>query len=152
MADTTLATNRAAFRDYHILETLEAGLVLTGTEIKSLRQHRVSLADSFARIDGSEVFLYNMHVEPYEQGNRENVEPKRPRKLLLHRRQIEQLIGQTIQRGLVVVPLKLYVKHGFAKVELAVAKGKRQYDKRETLRRRETQREIDRTLKARKRR
>ena len=147
-----LATNRTALRDYEIIETVEAGLVLAGTEIKSVRRRNVSLEDSFARIDGEEVFLYNMHVGPYEQGGRYNLEPKRLRKLLLHRRQIERLHGLLSQKGLALVPLRLYLKGGFAKIELAVGKGKKFYEKRETIRRRETDRELRRLLRARQKR
>ena len=111
-----LATNRTALRDYEIIETVEAGLMLAGTEIKSIRRRNVSLEDSFARIDGEEAFLYNMHVGPYEQGGRDNLEPKRLRKLLLHRRQIERLHGLLSQKGLALVPLRLYLKGGFAKI------------------------------------
>lgn len=145
---TALATNRKALRDYHVVETLEAGIALVGTEIKSIRNRRVSLEDSFGRIDGGEVFLYNMHVSPYEQGGRFNVEPTRQRKLLLHRRQIDRLEGLLSRRGLALVPLRLYLKRGLAKVELALCKGKRQYEKRAVLRKRELDRELRRTLKA----
>ena len=149
MSDTPpLATNRKAFRDYQVLESFESGIMLVGTEIKSMRNRRVSLEDSFARIDGSEVFLYNMHVSPYEQGGRFNVEPKRQRKLLLHRQQIDRLEGLLNRRGLTLIPLRLYLKHGLAKVELAVCKGKRQYEKRDVLLKRELDRELRRTFKA----
>ena len=143
----TFATNRKARRDYTILETYHAGLMLSGTEIKSIRQHRVSLDDSFARIDGGELFLYNMHVSPYEQGGRDNVDPVRPRKLLMHRREIDRLMGVTAQRGLTLVPLRLYQAHGLAKVELAVAKGKRVFEKRDRIRERELDREIRRRMR-----
>ncbi len=143
-----LATNRKALRDYQVLESLEVGIMLAGTEIKSMRNRHVSLEDSFARIDGDEVFLYNMHVSPYEQGGRFNVEPKRQRKLLLHRPQIDRLEGLLSRRGLTLIPLRLYLKHGLAKVELAVCKGKRQYEKRDVLRKRELDREVRRTFKA----
>ena len=117
-----------------------------------MRNRRVSLDDSFARIDGREVFLYNMHVNPYEQGGRFNVEPKRQRKLLLHRPQIDRLEGVLSRRGMTLIPLRLYLKHGLAKVELAVCKGKRQYEKRDVLRKRESDQELQRTLKAYRRR
>jgi SsrA-binding protein len=142
-----IATHRKALRDYHILESLEAGLELVGTEIKSMRNRRVSLEDSFARIDGGEVFLYNMHVSPYEQGGRYNVEPKRLRKLLLHRQQIERLHGVVSRRGVALIPLRVYLKHGLAKVELALCKGKKLYEKRAVIREREVARELRRTLK-----
>ena len=149
MTDSSLlATNRKALRDYQVLESFEVGIMLVGTEIKSMRNRRVSLDDSFARIDGDEVFLYNMHVSPYEQGGRFNVEPKRQRKLLLHRQQIDRLEGLLTKRGMTLIPLRLYLKHGLAKVELAVCKGKRQYEKRDVLRKRESDEELRRTFKA----
>ena len=151
-AEPTFATNHKARRDYTVLETYEAGVELKGTEIKSIRQHRATIDDSFARIDGGELFLYNMHVSPYEQGGRYNVEPKRLRKLLLHRREIERLIGLLSKRGLTLIPLRLYLKRGVAKVELAVCKGKKLYEKRDTIRQREIERETRRTFKAYRRR
>ena len=151
-ASSVLATNRKALRDYHIMETVEAGVALAGTEIKSIRRHNVSLEDSFARIDGGEVFLYNMHVGPYEQGGRYNLEPKRLRKLLLHRRQIERLSGLLSQKGLSLVPVRLYLKSGFAKIELAVGKGKKLYEKRDTIREREVDRELRRLLRTKQKR
>ena len=147
MAETAIATNRKAPRDYQILESMEAGVVLLGTEIKSIRNRRVSLDDSFARIDGNELFLYNMHVNPYEQGNRFNVEPTRARKLLLHRKEIDRLAGVLKQKRVTLVPLKLYQKHGLIKVELALGRGKRIFEKRETIREREADREIQRRLR-----
>ena len=141
------ARNRKALRDYAILETHEAGLELRGTEIKSIRQHRVSLDDSFARIDGDELFLYNMHVSPYEQGGRFNVEPTRVRKLLMHRREIDRLRGLLSQQRVTLIPLRLYQQHGLAKVELAVGKGKRLFEKRERIREREMDREIQRRMR-----
>jgi len=138
------ATNHKARRDYEILETCEAGIALQGTEIKSVRQHRVSLDDSFARIDGGELFLYNMHVSPYAQGGRFNSEPTRPRKLLLHRREIDRLAGVLSQKRVTLIPLRLYQRHGLAKVELAVGKGKRVFEKRDRIREREMDREIQR--------
>ena len=143
----TLATNRKARRDYTILETYEAGLELRGTEIKSIRQHHASLDDSFARIDGGELFLYNMHVSPYEQGGRFNVDPVRPRKLLMHRREIDRLAGLLSQKHVTLVPLRLYQQHGLAKVELALGKGKRVFEKRERIREREMDREIQRRMR-----
>lgn len=142
-----VATNKKAFHDYFIEETYEAGIVLTGTEIKSLRLGRANLKDSFARISGGEVFLHNMHISPFDQGNRFNHEPTRARKLLLHRVEISKLIGLTKERGYALVPLKIYLKGGFAKVELALAKGKKSYDKRETIARRDANREIARALR-----
>ena len=153
MTDSSLlATNRKALRDYQVLESFEVGIMLAGTEIKSMRNRRVSLDDSFARIDGREVFLYNMHVSPYEQGGRFNVEPKRQRKLLLHRQQIDRLEGLLSRRGMTLIPLRLYLKHGLAKVELAVCKGKRQYEKRDVLRKRESDEELRRLLRNRQKR
>ena len=147
-----MATHRKALRDYHVLESVEAGIMLTGTEIKSVRNRRVSLEDSFARVDGDEVFLYNMHVSPYEQGGRYNVEPKRLRKLLLHRSQIERLHGVLSRKGVALIPLRVYLKHGLAKIELGVCKGKKQYEKRDQMREREIERELHRTFKAYRRR
>jgi len=143
-----LATNRKVLRDYRILESVEAGIMLVGTEIKSIRNRRVSLDDSFARIEDGEVFLYNMHVSPYDQGGRYNVEPTRLRKLLLHRQQIDRLEGFLTQKGCALVPLRMYLKHGLAKIELAVGRGKKQYEKRETVRTREIERDLRRTFKA----
>ena len=148
----TLATNRKAKRDYDIMETTEAGLELKGTEIKSIRQHRVSLDDSFARVDEGELFLYNMHVSPYEQGGRYNVDPIRVRKLLMHREQIHRLAGLLTQKRLTLVPLRLYRKHGLVKVELAVGKGKRVFEKRDRIREREMDREIQRAVRTRQKR
>ena len=146
-AEPTLATNHKARRDYEILETHEAGLELRGTDIKSIRQHRVTIDDSFARIDEGELFLYNMHVSPYEQGNRYNPDPIRLRKLLMHRQQINRLAGMLSQRRVTLIPLRLYEKHGLAKVELAVGKGKRVFEKRDRIREREADREIQRRLR-----
>lgn len=151
MADVkTIAVNRKAYHDYHILETLEAGIVLTGTEIKSVRAGRVNLRDSFARAENGELWLFNTHIARYEAGSHYNHEPTRPRKLLLHRKQIDSLIGTATQKNLTLVPLKLYIKNRVAKVELGVARGKRLYDKREAIARREAEREIERSLKARR--
>ena len=137
-----VAQNKKARHDFHIEETFEAGIVLQGTEIKSIRVGKVSIKDSFARIENGEVFLYNMHISPYEQGNRYNHDPLRTRKLLLHRREISKLIGASKEQGYSLVPLKLYLKDGFAKIQLALAKGKKLYDKRENLKQKDAQREI----------
>jgi len=137
-----IATNRKAGLNYELGDRWEAGLVLTGTEIKSVRSRHVNLNESFARIVGGEVVLYNCRISPYAAGNRFNVEPDRSRKLLLHRQEIERLIGFTARKGMSLIPTKLYLKHGLAKVEIAVAKGRRQYEKREAIRRKETQREL----------
>ena len=147
-----IATHRKALRDYELLERWETGIQLVGTEVKSIRNRQVSLEDSFARIDGNEVFLYNMHVNPYAQGGRFNVEPKRVRKLLLHRQQIERLTGLLSKRGVTLVPIRLYFKHGLAKVELALGKGKKLYEKREAIREREMERELRRMVRSRQKR
>ena len=139
--------NRKAKHDYHILETYEAGIVLTGTEVKSLRAGNVSLADAYAKVENGEVFLYNMYIAPYDKGNIFNPDPRRPRKLLLHEREIKKLYGKTQERGLTLVPLSIYFnERGWAKVELALAKGKKIYDKKEAIKERETKREIERHL------
>ena len=145
--EPTLATNHKARRDYAVLETHEAGLELKGTEIKSIRRHHVTIDDSFARIDGGELFLYNMHVGPYEQGGRYNVNPIRPRKLLMHRREIDRLAGLLAQQRVTLIPLRLYEKHGLAKIELALGKGKRVFEKRDRIREREADREIQRRMR-----
>jgi SsrA-binding protein len=144
-----VATNRRATHDYFIDDRIEAGLVLTGTEIKSIREGRVNLAEGYARITNGEAWLVNIHIAPYEQGNRYNHEPRRDRKLLLHKDQISWLIGKVRQRGYTLVPLQLYLKRGKAKVELGLARGKRQYDKRESIARRDAEREIERSLRSR---
>lgn len=144
-----VAVNRRATHDYFIDDRIEAGLVLTGTEIKSIREGRVNLREGYARVLNGEAWLVNVHIAPYEQGNRYNHEPLRDRKLLLHRDEIARLIGQVRQRGYTIVPMQLYLKHGRAKVELGLARGKREFDKRESIARREAQRDIDRALRAR---
>ncbi|MFB1098140.1 MULTISPECIES: SsrA-binding protein SmpB [Bacillaceae] len=142
-----LAQNKKANFDYAIEETIEAGIVLQGTEIKSIRAGRVNLKDSFARIDRGEVRIINMHISPYEQGNRFNHDPTRTRKLLLHRKQIDKLIGQTQQQGYSLVPIKLYIKDGFAKILIGVGKGKKKYDKREDLKQKQMKRDVDRAVR-----
>ncbi len=139
--------NRRARHDFHILETVEAGLALRGCEVKSLRQGQASLAESFARIDDGEVFLYGMYIAPYQEGSYNNPPPRRPRKLLLHRREIDRLAGKAKGAGCTLVPLRLYFKRGYAKVSLALVRGKRQYDKREAIKKREADREIRRAIK-----
>jgi len=139
--------NRKAYHDFHILETMEVGIALVGTEVKSMRDGRVNLKDSYARIDRGEVVLHGMHVSPYEAGNRYNHEPERPRKLLLHKREIMRLVGRVEERGLTLVPLSVYFRRGKVKVELALAKGKKEYDKREAIMRREAEREVSRVVK-----
>ena len=142
-----IAQNRKARHDYSIIDTVEAGLVLQGTEIKSIRNGRINLKDGFARIRNGEAFLYNVHISPYEQGNIFNHDPLRTRKLLLHKKQINKLIGETKNTGITLVPLKVYIKDGYAKVLIGLAKGKKQYDKREDLKRKAVDRQISRTLK-----
>lgn len=142
-----LVDNRKARHDYEILETFEAGLVLTGTEIKALRTGRGNLRDSYARVENGEIMIYNFHISPYEQGNRANVDPLRLRKALMHREEIRRLLGKTREKGLSLIPLKVYLSHGYAKVELGLARGKKQYDKRTAIAERETARERERALK-----
>ncbi|RFU64009.1 SsrA-binding protein SmpB [Peribacillus glennii] len=142
-----VAQNKKANHDYFIEETFEAGVVLQGTEIKSIRAGKVNMRDSFAKIERGEVFLHNMHISPYEQGNRYNHEPLRTRKLLLHRKQINKLIGETKEVGYTIVPLKVYLKNGFAKVLIGLGKGKKQYDKREDLKKKEAKRDIERAFR-----
>ena len=140
--------NRKARHEYHIDETFEAGIALKGTEIKSIRAGKANLQDSFARVENGELVLYNMHISPYEQGNRFNHEPKRPRKLLMHKREIMRLFGQTREKGSSLIPLKAYFKeNGRVKIELALARGKKKYDKREDIATRDAKREIERALK-----
>lgn len=140
--------NRKARHDYFIEETLEAGIVLTGTEVKSLRGGKANIKDSFARVENGEVVLYDMHISPYEQGNRFNHEPRRPRKLLLHKEEIRRLIGKTREKGLTLIPLRVYFNsQGRAKVELALARGKKLYDKREAIRERDAKREIEKAFR-----
>lgn len=142
-----MAVNRKARHDYHIEETYEAGIVLTGTEIKSIRAGRVNIRDSYARVENGEVFLLNAHISPYEQGNRYNHDPLRPRKLLLNKREIRQLHSKTQEKGLTLIPLRIYLKNGRAKLELAVARGKKLYDKREDIAARDAKREMERAFK-----
>lgn len=146
-----VADNRKARHDYFIEETYEAGIALAGTEVKSIRAGKVSLRDSYAEVLDGEVFLQQMHISPYEKGNRFNHDPKRPRKLLLHKREIKRLLGQTTQKGYTLIPLRLYFKRGRVKVELALGRGKKLYDKREDIARRDAQREIARALSDRNR-
>ncbi|HET7522065.1 MAG TPA: SsrA-binding protein SmpB [Bacillales bacterium] len=145
----TLAQNRKARHDYFIEETYEAGIVLRGTEIKSIRKGSVNIKDAFARIKEGEMFLHNMHISPYEQGNRYNHDPVRTRKLLMHRKEIDKLFGATKEKGYSLVPLKVYIKNGYAKVLIGLAKGKKKYDKRETLKRKTAQREVERAMRER---
>lgn len=143
-----IANNKKARHDYFIEEVYEAGMALTGTEIKSMRQGRVNIKESYAKIEGNELILYGMHISPYEQGNRFNVDPLRPRKLLLHRQEIRKLIGYTTQKGLTLVPLNVYINEkGLAKMEIAVARGKKLYDKREDIAKRDTERRMQQEIK-----
>jgi SsrA-binding protein len=147
MPDQTIALNRRARHEYAVSETLEAGLVLTGTEIKSIRAGRVNLAEAYARIEHGEAWLIGAHIAPYEQGNRFNHEPRRTRKLLLHRDQIAELVGLTQAKGQTLVPLRLYIRGGRAKVELGLARGKKTHDKRRTIAERDQRRELEREAK-----
>ena len=146
-----VAENRKARHDYHIHETFEAGVVLTGTEVKSLRAGRANLTDSYARVEGQELFLVSTHISPYDQGNRFNHEPRRTRKLLMHKSEILRLLGKTREKGFTLIPLKLYFNHGLAKVELALASGKDLYDKREAAAEKDAKREMERVMRDRQR-
>ena len=145
--EKTLVNNRQVFHDYHILETVEAGLALQGTEVKSIRAGNVNLRDAYARAENGEIWLWNAHIAQFEQGNRWNHEPRRPRKLLLHTREIGRLAAKASESGNTLVPIRLYDKNGKIKLELALGKGKRQYDKRSAIAERESKREIERTIK-----
>jgi SsrA-binding protein len=147
VSDKQFANNRKAFHDYHILETVEAGLVLTGTEVKSVREGRISVLEAYVRIERGEAWLMGAHVAHYAQGNRYNHEPVRPRKLLLHRDQIAHLAGKVHEGGMTIVPLRVYDRRGHVKVEIGLARGKKLWDKRESLAKREASREIDRAVK-----
>jgi SsrA-binding protein len=147
-----IAENRKAFHDYHILETFEAGIALLGTEVKGIREGQANLRDSFARVDKGEVWLFNVHINPYSHRGYVDHDPKRKRRLLLHRHEIRKLIGKTVERGLTLVPTRMYFKNGKVKVALALARGKEAHDKRETLRRREVDRETRAAVKERVRR
>ena len=146
-----VASNRRAHHDFDILETHEAGLVLQGTEVKSLRDSRADLKESYARIEGNEAWLLGLHISPYAQGNRANHDPLRPRKLLLHRGEINRLLGKIMEKGLTLVPLRLYFKQGRAKVELGLARGRKTLDKRQAIREREERREVARAIRERAR-
>ena len=149
MGIKTVASNRKAYYNYHIGETMEAGIALTGSEIKSIRSGRVSLSDAYVRPEGGELWLVNAHIARYEASSYMSHEPKRPRKLLLHRKEITNLSSKVAEKGLTLVATKMYLKGSIAKVEIALAKGKRQYDKRETITRREVERELARATKVR---
>ncbi|MCK4369329.1 MAG: SsrA-binding protein SmpB [Dehalococcoidales bacterium] len=147
MAIKTVATNRKAYHNYHIGESVEAGIALTGTEIKSVRAGRVSLGDAYVRPEAGELWLMNAHIARYEAGSYLSHEPRRPRKLLLHRKQIDSLTSRVLEKGFTLLPLRLYIKDSLAKVEVALARGKKLYDKREAIARHETEREIERAIK-----
>src|SRR4029453_13739761 len=142
-----VATNKKAFQDYFIMEKFEAGVSLLGTEVKSIREGRINLKDSYASIRGGEAFLFNCHISPYTHGNRQNHEPTRTRKLLLQRKEIRKLIGKTQEKGLTLIPIRVYLKRGLIKIELGLARGKKLYDKRETERRKESDREARAAMK-----
>ena len=150
--NNAIATNRQAYRDYFILETFEAGIALKGSEIKSIRKRQANLKDGFAKVEKGEFFLYNLHISPYEFARRDETDPKRPRKLLLKKSQIKYLFAKMSEKGLTVIPLKIYLKRGFAKVQIALAKGKKFYDKREAVKRKEAKRDIDRALSSKRKR
>ena len=149
-AQSSVAENRKAFHDFHLMETFEAGLVLLGTEVKAIREGRVNLRDSFARVEDGEVFLYNVNISPYSHRGYADHEPLRRRKLLLHRDEIRKLIGKTVEKGMTLVPVRLYFKNGRVKVAVSLAKGKKDYDKRETIKRREADRETRAAITARR--
>jgi SsrA-binding protein len=150
LAQENIAENRKAFHDYHVLDTWEAGMVLLGTEVKSIREGRVNLRDSFARIEKGEVWLYNVNISSYSHRGYADHEPLRQRKLLMHRDEIRKLIGKTTEKGMTLVPLRMYFSKGRVKVAIGLAKGKKDYDKRETIKRRETERETRAAIKSRR--
>lgn len=143
LAQSNIAENRKAYHDYHLLETFEAGVVLLGTEVKAIREGRVNLRDSYARINDGEVYLYNVNISPYSHRGYADHEPLRQRKLLLHRDEIRKLIGKTVEKGMTLVPVRMYFKNGRVKVAVSLAKGKKEYDKRETIKRRDADRELE---------
>ena len=147
MKDNSVAKNSSAFRDYTVLESIECGIELKGSEVKSIREGKANLKDGFARIEKEEVFLYNTHITPYGKGSFFNVEAKRTRKLLLHKNEIQRFLGKINQRGLTLVPLRLYLKKGLVKVELALVKGKRLYDKRRAIKKKELDLEMRRAMR-----
>ena len=151
-AEKLIAENRKAYHDYFILDTYEAGVVLLGTEVKAIREGRVNLRDSFARIESTEAFVYNVHISPYSHRGYADHEPLRKRKLLLHRREIGKLLGKTVVKGMTLVPLRMYFKDGRVKLAVGLVRGKKEYDKRETVKRREAERETRAAVKSRQRR
>jgi SsrA-binding protein len=150
LAQANIAENRKAYHDFHILDTYEAGIVLLGTEVKAIREGRVNLRDSFARLENGEVFLYNVNISPYSHRGYAHHEPLRRRKLLLHREEIRKLTGKTVAKGMTLVPVRMYLKDGLVKVAVSLAKGKKEYDKRETIKRREADRETRAAVKSRR--
>jgi SsrA-binding protein len=150
LAQSNIAENRKAYHDYHLLESFEAGIALMGTEVKAIREGRVNLRDSYARVENGEVFLFNVNISPYSHRGYAEHEPLRRRKLLLHRHEIRKLIGKTVERGMTLVPTRLYFKNGRVKVSISLAKGKKEYDKRETVKRREADRETRAAVKSRR--
>jgi SsrA-binding protein len=150
-AEKFLAENRKALHDYEVLETFEAGMVLVGTEVKSIKDGRVNLRDSYARVEGDELFVFNVHISPYTHRGYSDHEPMRKRKLLLHKAEIRKLIGRTVEKGLTLVPLRMYLKNGRVKLAVSLARGKKMHDKRETIRRREVDRETRAAVKSKQR-
>ena len=145
-----VANNKKARHDYFLEEIIEAGIALTGTEIKSVRAGKVSIKESYAKVDGGELIIYGMHISPYREGNRYNVDPLRPRRLLVHKREIRKMIGATTQQGMTIVPVQMYInEEGRAKVEIALARGKKQYDKRESIAKRDAKRAMERAVRKR---
>jgi SsrA-binding protein len=150
LAQANVAENRKAYHDYHLIETFEAGVALLGTEVKAIREGRVNLRDSFARVEDGEVFLYNVNISPYSHRGYATHEPLRRRKLLLHRDEIRKLIGKTVERGMTLVPVRMYFKKGRVKVAVSLAKGKKEYDKRDAIKKRDTDRETRAAIKSRR--
>ncbi|MGH9308348.1 MAG: SsrA-binding protein SmpB [Vicinamibacterales bacterium] len=150
-AQRNIAENRKAFHDYHMIETFEAGMALLGTEVKSIREGNVNLRDSFARIESGEIWIYNVHINPYSHRGYADHEPTRRRKLLLRKAEIRKLIGKTVEKGMTLVPTRMYFHNGYVKVAIALAKGKKAHDKRETIKRREADRETRAAVKERRR-
>lgn len=150
-AERVIAENRKAYHDYHLLDTFEAGLALVGTEVKAIREGRVNLRDSFARVEGGEVYVHNVHIGAYSSRGYADHEPLRPRKLLLHRHEIRKLAGKTTEKGMTLVPVRMYFKNGRVKIAISLAKGKKDYDRRETIKRREIDRETRAAVKERNR-
>ena len=146
-ASKIIAKNKRARHDYHVVDTVEAGVVLKGTEVKSIRQGKVQLVDSYVKVERGELFLYGAHISPYEQGNRFNVDPRRVRKLLVHKIEIARLERQVMEKGMALIPLSVYLRRGRVKVEIGVCRGKKTYDKRETIRRRDAERDAERALR-----